>query len=293
MTDRPKVSVVVPSYNQARFVRDTLQSVLAQRGPTFELLVMDGGSTDGTIPVLNEFAGRLHWESIPDQGVYEALNRGFSNAQGEYVGWLNSDDVYFSRDVLQRVVDEFEANPGIDVLFGDVAVISKDNRLLRLRLVPRYDRDRLERSNIIVQPAAFLRRRVVEKEKLRSLISLDYEYWIRLGRKGFSFKHVPALLAGDRQYASRLSVRRHADIVDEMGRYRREFGIPTQPPAVRARLDRLQLGVLRLLGLARVVKLIMDRKRSDHMAFPMQIDSPYRLIARQLLRSSTDVGLDT
>lgn len=290
-TSIPKATIIIPSFNQAEFIRYTIRSALLQEGIHHEVVVIDGGSTDGTIEVLSEFGDRIRWESADDNGVFEALNRGFSLAQGDFIGWLNSDDVYFSVDVLSRMSAEFGANPGADVIYGDVAIIGEDNRLLRVRFLPAYNQAWLERSNIISQPAVFFRRSVVDQEQMRPLLSLDYEFWIRLGRRGFSFRHVRAILAGDRQYPTRASVRRHFDIQEEMRSYKLEYGIRSQVDPLRHMLDRLRVAPLRWLGVMWVLAVGIQRRRLPRLAFPMWIDSALKLVARQSFKSITDVGM--
>ena len=96
MTQTPLVSIITPSYNQAKFLRRTIESVLNQDYPNLEYIVMDGASNDGSIEIIQEYADRLtYWESVKDKGQTDAINKGFNRATGKYVAWLNSDDVYY------------------------------------------------------------------------------------------------------------------------------------------------------------------------------------------------------
>src|SRR5262245_52563381 len=92
--DRPLVTVVTPSFNQGRFIRETIESVLAQGYPALEYLVMDGGSTDDTVDVLKNYGDRLTWVSEPDGGQASAINKGWRRARGAILAYLNSDDTY-------------------------------------------------------------------------------------------------------------------------------------------------------------------------------------------------------
>ena len=101
----PEVSVIVPSYNQGRFVRQTLDSILEQGYPNLELIVMDGGSDDETVDILEEYSPHLsHWVSEPDRGQSHAINKGFAVATGSLVGWLNSDDLYLPKSLFRAAL---------------------------------------------------------------------------------------------------------------------------------------------------------------------------------------------
>ena len=213
------VSVVTPSFNQGRFLRRTIESVLGQ-GLPLEYFVVDGGSTDGTRDILTDFGTRLRWVSEKDQGQADAVNKGICGTSGDLVGWLNSDDVYYPGAVL-AACDYFDANPGVDVLYGDADHIDEVDSVMEPYPVEDWCYDRLLGRCFICQPAAFIRRRTLDKfgmldEKLQ--YSLDYEFWIRLAQEGAVFGRLRRVLAGSRLHAdtktlgSRLKV--HTEIND-------------------------------------------------------------------------------
>ena len=119
----PRITVVTPSYNQGRFVRETLESVLGQEYPALEYIVMDGGSTDESPSIIEGYSKRLaHWQSAKDRGQADAIKSGFSRATGEVLGWLNSDDT-LAPGTLVAVGASFAAHPEVDLVYGDIALV--------------------------------------------------------------------------------------------------------------------------------------------------------------------------
>src|SRR5262245_15882129 len=113
-----KVSFVIPTRNQARFIRKCIDSCLAQRLADFEVVVVDGLSTDGTQEVLRSYGEKVRWISEKDSGQSDALNKSVKMARGEIIAWINSDDYYASDRALQQVVARFERSPAVDIVYG-------------------------------------------------------------------------------------------------------------------------------------------------------------------------------
>jgi glycosyltransferase involved in cell wall biosynthesis len=286
-TTAPLVSIVIPSLNQGKFIEQTIESVLAQDYRPLEILVIDAGSTDNTLEVLHkyDFVPEIIWTSEPDHGHADGINKGFSRASGEVVAWLNADDVYYSCDVIDTVVTFFAKKPQVDIFYGDVAVISKENILLRLVLLPSYNVKRIERGNYIFQPAAFFHKRVVEKEKLdENQIGLDYEYWLRLAKKGYIFQHTNKILACDRHYPERLSVIQKTLIDSQIANLKAILGLSR----IRARfmhpVDRLFQAACRISGLIILFRMYLSQSKPN-TAFPLRIDSYPKLLWRQLTKA--------
>jgi hypothetical protein len=199
----PLVSVVTPSYNQGRFLRRTIDSVLAQTYPHVEYLVMDGGSTDESLAVLRSYGERVRWRSERDRGQAHAINKGFALTHGSVRAYLNSDDVLLP-DAVARAVEHFRRHPEHDLVYGQADVVDEDDRVTGQWPTEDYSFERLMATCFICQPAAFWRTRIAERvgpfnEALHN--ALDYEYWLRIDRAGGGCGHIHRVLARARMYA--------------------------------------------------------------------------------------------
>ena len=160
---QPLVTIVTPSYNQARFLEATLRSVLTQDYPAIEYLVVDGASSDGSVDIIRRYSDRLAWWiSERDSGQSEAINKGLQRAKGEIVGWLNSDDIYLPGAVAAAVA-AFRAHPEAGLVYGDALAIDADGKEFNLMRARQYTLADLMAFHIICQPAAFMRRSVLEQ----------------------------------------------------------------------------------------------------------------------------------
>ena len=215
-----KISIITPSYNQGQFIGRTLQSVASQTGAEIEHVVFDGGSTDNTVDVLKAFEPPVRWVSKKDKGQTDAVNQGIHATDGEIIGWLNSDDIYYP-GAIARVVQYFQDHPDVDVVYGMADHIDLVDHAFEAYPSAPWNLEQLKESCFICQPALFFRRRVVEQYGLldESLnYCMDYEYWLRLGKAGARFAYLEEKLAGSRLYADNKTlgarVKVHSEIND-------------------------------------------------------------------------------
>ena len=185
MSDLPLVTIVTPSYNQGRFLEATLKSVLEQDYPNIEYLVVDGASTDNSVDIIRRYADRLAWwVSEKDSGQSEAINKGLQRARGEFVGWLNSDDVY-QPGAVSAAVAAFRSRPEAAVVYGDALSIDADGKPFNIMRARQYSVADLMAFNIICQPAAFMRRSVLEQVHYLNPayhLLMDNLLWMNMGR---------------------------------------------------------------------------------------------------------------
>jgi glycosyltransferase involved in cell wall biosynthesis len=182
---QPLVSIVTPSFNQARYVEATLRSVLEQDYPNIEYLVVDGASSDGSVEIIQRYAPRLAWwVSEKDNGQAEAINKGFARAKGEYIAWLNSDDLYLP-GTISAAVQAFTAHPEAGLVFGDVVSIDAQGEPINVMTFGNWDLDDLLQFKIISQPACFMRRSVLDKAGYLNPdfhYMLDHHLWLRMAQ---------------------------------------------------------------------------------------------------------------
>ena len=194
------VSIITPSYNQARFLRRTIDSVINQDYPAIEYIIIDGGSTDGSQAIIKDYADRLtYWESIPDQGQTDAINKGFARATGKYLAWLNSDDVY-QPGAIAEAVAFLEDHPEAGMVYGDCDFIDAQDERIGIFPAAQTDYARLRRGYVhIPQQSSFFRAdlwRQVGPLDPSFYFAMDYDLWVRLA------KEAPLIYLPGRMWAS-------------------------------------------------------------------------------------------
>ncbi|MBX0329134.1 glycosyltransferase, partial [Oscillochloris sp. ZM17-4] len=214
----PLVSVVTPSFNQGRYLRDTIESVLGQGYPNLEYLVIDGGSADESLDVLRDYAGelRLRWLSEPDRGQSDAINKGWARCRGQVMAWLNSDDTYLPGAIAGQV-RALLAHPEAGAVYADAQYTDAAGRPLTRLYGRPYSPLALLRLELPAQPTVFLRREIVARVGPISLgrrYSMDTDYWARAARLA-PFQQVRALVATYRLHAESKTVGQFAGFYRE------------------------------------------------------------------------------
>lgn len=194
-----KISIITVCYNSAATIEDTIKSVLSQDYQEIEYIIIDGGSSDATLEIINKYRDQITTViSEPDKGIYDAMNKGIKNSTGDIVGILNSDDFYESKDVISKTVDYFDSET--DVVFGDLIFVKPDDleKVTRFYSLPNFKSWKLRYGWMPPHPATFIKKSVYDKcglYKINYKISADYEIFVRfLLVNKVSYKHISKIL---------------------------------------------------------------------------------------------------
>lgn len=200
----PVVSIVTPVLNGARFLPDNLESVRSQDYPHLEHIVVDGGSSDGTLDLLRSAPG-IVWSSAHDRGMYDAINRGFRQARGEVVAYQNADDRYASSQAVSTAVRHLLERPELDLVYGDFRYVDEEGRPLGSALrTPEFDLASLRRYNFVPPHSTFVRRRLLTEDGLwldpELQFAGDWDWFLRMALAGKRFGHLSAVLSDFRRH---------------------------------------------------------------------------------------------
>jgi glycosyltransferase involved in cell wall biosynthesis len=242
-TSKPMVSIITPVLNRASAIARCLESVAGQSYSRIEHIVVDGGSTDGTLDLLQSFdsATPLRWVSEEDDGMYDAINRGIALAKGDILAYLNSDDLYLPWSI-EVAVDTLER--GADLIYGDLGVIKRLNgsgSRFHLQFYPPFDLRYYTHTGSVAQPTAFWKRTLTEKvgdfDASYRLIG-DCEYWLRAAASGANLAHVDEVLAVQFDHGDTLRATQASRLREEFERIRTRYA-DHAPPPVFPKLRRL------------------------------------------------------
>ena len=221
----PSMTIVTPSLNQGKYIRETIESVMRQQYSGLEYIVLDGGSTDDTLDILKSYP-HLKWLSERDRGQSDAINKGFDRAQNDIVAWINSDDSYVN-GALEKAGYFMREHPEIDVLYGDCYLTNETGKILRARREIDFDPNVLLFGfNYIPQPSTFFRRSAVMRAGRLDIslkYSMDYEYFLRLCKSGARFQHVKEFLSFYRLQPGSVTFNQPSGMHAEYASFRREY----------------------------------------------------------------------
>jgi hypothetical protein len=230
----PRISVVTPSFNQGCFLEETIRSVLLQGYPDLEYIVIDGGSTDQSVEIIQKYEKWLvYWVSEKDSGQAHAINKGFTRATGEISAYLNSDDV-FCPNAFGTAVSFLNSRPEAALAYGDCQIIDELSKVNDLMLAPEFDLSELLFRCYIPQPATFWRQAKMKAAgdfNAGMHFAFDYEMWLRMAAAGQTFSHVPLSLAQHRKTEGTKTVSRPeaftAEIVSALETFFRSPAVPS------------------------------------------------------------------
>lgn len=239
-------SIVVPSFNQASYLNDALKSLFSQKYPHLEIIVIDGGSTDGSVNILKTYEQRIFWRSEPDNGQSDALRKGFSLATGDWLGWLNSDDVLYN-DALLTVNECINDSSGASVIVGGGNYIDEFGEYIgEYPKIDLSDPDdvlfQLFSKGYLPQPSTFFRRMAyldvggVNKDLD---YAMDYDLWVRFANHGHRFVDLDHYISGNRWHKAAKTTSNLLELLSEVVNIQlREFG-KVSPYFVQAISDNL------------------------------------------------------
>jgi glycosyltransferase involved in cell wall biosynthesis len=236
----PTVSIVTPAYNQAEFLRDTIESVLSQDYPNIEYVVLDDGSTDETPRILADYRERFTWETHKNMGQTATINKGWGMTGGDIITWLNSDDTFYDPTCVRRAVEYLLEHPEIGIVFGDSMYTEADGTELEpTRPIVDFTYEKMVSTceNSISQPSAFIRREIVDKVgdlDSKYYYFMDWDFWLRAGIY-YRIEHIDAIWSTYRLHAESKTVAQSKKAAPELEyMYKKYFARDDVPAHIRS-----------------------------------------------------------
>lgn len=270
----PKITIVTPSFNQAKYLESTILSVLGQGYPNLEYIIVDGGSTDGSVDIIRKYEHQLAWwVSEPDKGLYDALQKGFGRSSGDIMAWLNADDMYHAQSLF-TVAEIFNRFTDVKWIMGANTFFDEAGRPFLYDDLPygqRWSRLRLQLSDggFIQQESVFWRRSLWEKAggfiDQNYALAADFELWLRFFRH--ERLYTTSFMLGGFRFRSE-----NQKSYNQRGQYLTEM----KQLLVKEKSNASQLGFNRLVLM--LIKLIPKRKWRNRMA-AKQLGLPPKIVA--------------
>lgn len=209
MNNSPLVTIITPSFNQAPYLEETINSVLGQTYPRIEYIIMDGGSTDGSVEIIKRYQNKLaYWVSEKDRGQTDAINKGFARAKGEVLAWINSDDT-LRPNAVEEAVRFLNENPDIGLVYGDTHYIDEHSKVIGRFPAAQTDLARLRRGYVhIPQQASFFRKSIWDQIgplDPEFFFAMDYDLWVRIAGKA-EIRYLPRWWANFRLHRGAKSI---------------------------------------------------------------------------------------
>jgi glycosyltransferase involved in cell wall biosynthesis len=229
MNNKPLVSIITVSYNSEKFIEDTINSVRKQTYNSIEHIIIDGNSIDNTVDIINKYDHiqnyKLKWISEKDNGMYEAINKGIKMSNGDYLAFLNSDDIYFSEFIIERVVNFFSKNKNVDWIFSDFYNINENNEIIFKYKIPKYNWKHLACSSwsYITHPTTFFKKNIFDKYLFNEnyKMAADYEFFLKIGNE-FECKKTDFVISKFRIHSNALTSKNEELNKVEMGEIKKE-----------------------------------------------------------------------